>query len=283
MSSESYEWGWLNVGGVRGSLEEIVQFMDERQFSFLILGETWLKPSETLRHPSIVFDLRHPSRDPSKGRGIHGLMVVMNPKLASLSDFEEVKRDREHHSYIWFKFRGSIFGGFYLPPSMELAMCIESVLSASDVMAGSGNEDPVFLVGDLNMRLGSHTGDLVSNFRSNIRYTLHDMELSWVRPNSGKWTVHTSRGRSIVDYVFVNQRARGLVVECRVWEDDYVAGSDHRLMSCVVKPRAASLHVAISNTDRPRPLDSYCRIRKGDLKNPQLRAAAVREFKAGRK
>ena len=69
------------------------------------------------------------------------------------------------------------------------------------------------------------------------------MELSWDRPNSGKWTVYTSRGRSIVDYVFVNQRARGLVVEYRVWEDDYIAGSDHRLVSCVVKPRAASLPV----------------------------------------
>ena len=154
MSSESYEWGWLNVCGVRGSLEEIVQFMDERHFSFLILGETWLKPSDTLRHPSIVFDLRYPSQDPSKGRGIHGLMVVRNPKLAKLSDFEEVKRDLEHHSYIWFKFRGSVFGGFYLPPSMELTTCIECVLSATDLTVGSGNEDPVFLVGDLNMRLG---------------------------------------------------------------------------------------------------------------------------------
>ena len=168
MSSESYEWGWLNVCGVRGSLEEIVQFMDERHFSFLILGETWLKPSETLRHPSIVFDLRYPSQDPSKGRGIHGLMVVRNPKLAKLSDFEEVKRDQEHHSYIWFKFRGSVFGGMYLPPSMELATCIECVLSATDLKAGSGDEDPMFLVGDLNMRLGRLTGDLIANLRSTL-------------------------------------------------------------------------------------------------------------------
>ena len=39
MISECYEWTPLNVGGVSGSLEEIVQFMDERYFSFLVLGE----------------------------------------------------------------------------------------------------------------------------------------------------------------------------------------------------------------------------------------------------
>ena len=37
MSSVSYEWGWLNVGGVRGSLGVVVQFMSEYHFSFLIL------------------------------------------------------------------------------------------------------------------------------------------------------------------------------------------------------------------------------------------------------
>ena len=87
MSSESYGWGWLNVSGVRGSLEEIVQFMGERHFSLLILGEAWPKPPDALRHPSAVFDLRCPSQDPFKGRGVHGLMVVRSPKLAKLSDF----------------------------------------------------------------------------------------------------------------------------------------------------------------------------------------------------
>ena len=96
-------------------MEEIVEFMDERHFNFLILGETWLKPPGTLRHPSIVFDLRCPNRDPTRGRGIHGLMVVRNPKLARLSDFEEVKRGQEHHSYMWSKFRGSVFGGYIYP------------------------------------------------------------------------------------------------------------------------------------------------------------------------
>ena len=133
--------------------------MDYHNFSFLILGETWLNPAEILRHSSIVFDERFPSQDHSKGRGIHGLMVVRNPKLTNHSDFEEVKRDTEMHSYVWFKFRGMVIGGFYPPPSMELAACIENILSASLLPGVSGDGDPVFLIGDLNMRLDHLTGD----------------------------------------------------------------------------------------------------------------------------
>ena len=144
MNSERYKWGWLNVGGVRGSLEEVVQFMDGHDFSFLILGETWLKPVGILRRPNVVFDLRYPSRDPTKGRWIRGLMVIRNPKHTELCDFEEVKRDQKHHLYIWFKFRDTVLGGFYLPPNMELTACIECVLSVEDIRTALGDGDPMF-------------------------------------------------------------------------------------------------------------------------------------------
>ena len=86
-----------------------------------------------------------------------------------------------------------------------------------------------------------------------------------------------------MDYVFADQRARRLVIEYRVWEDDYIAGSDHRLVSCVVKPRPASPLTANFNAGYPIFPGGRCRIRIVDLKYPQLRTAAVREFKAGRK
>ena len=94
---------------------------------------------------------------------------------------------------------------------------------------------------------------------------------------------HTARGCSIVDYVFADQRARRLIVESRVWEDDYIVCSDHRLISCVVKPRPASPPTANFNAGDPRFPGGHCRIRKGGLKSSQLRTAATREFEAGRK
>ena len=283
MKGESFEWGWLNVSGVRGDLEEIVHFMDHHDFSFLVLGETWLKPAEILRHPSIVFDLRFPSQDPSKGRGIHGLMVVRNPKLTDYSDFEEVKRDTVTHSYIWFKFRGMVIGGFYLPPSMELTTCVECILSASELPGGLENGCPVFMVGDLNMRLGRLTGDTVVNLRSNIKYTLQDLGLSWIRPDSGKWTFHTSRGRSMVDYVFANREARKLASSTKIWEDDFIGGSDHRLLSCVTIERSPSIPTILSGAGGISLPCNICRIRREDIKNPLLRTAVIKEMKAGRK
>ena len=53
-----FRWGWLNVGGIKGSLEEVVQSINDHNFSFMILGETWLKQNDIFRSPSIVFDLR---------------------------------------------------------------------------------------------------------------------------------------------------------------------------------------------------------------------------------
>ena len=278
MMGENISWGWLNISGVRGSLEETIHFMNSNNFSFLILGETWLKPTENLRHPSIVFDLRFPSKDPTKGRGIHGLMVVRNAKLTELSDFEEIKRDLTNYSYIWFRFRGMVYGGFYLPPSMELDICIECVQSVSEICEVSGNEDPIFLVGDLNMRLGTLTDDTVTNLRSNIRHTMQELGLLWIRPDSGKWTVCTSRGRSIVDYIFANQEAKKLVLMSKVCKEDYVAGSDHRMLCCTTKLRLSHNRRATPVTTNQQYPTGICRIRKNDIENARIRTAVERKF-----
>lgn len=58
-----------------------------------MLGVAWLKPIDILRHLSIVFDTRHPNWGFSKGCGVDDVMVICNPKLAELNDFEEMKSD----------------------------------------------------------------------------------------------------------------------------------------------------------------------------------------------
>ena len=76
-------------------------------------------------------------------------IVAGNSKSIGHSGFKEMRRDWERYSYMWFKLRGSVFGGLYLPSNMEMDTCIECVLSATDLVAGSGNEGPVFLAGYL--------------------------------------------------------------------------------------------------------------------------------------
>ena len=279
---ECHRWGWLNVGGIRGNMEEVVQFMDEHNFSFLVLGETWLKPDDILRHPSIVFELRGQSSNPSRGRGVHGLMVVRNAKLTSVKDFMEIYKDEDNRSCIWFRYKGTLFGGYYLPPSMELSTCIESLMMASIIRKGIGHDEPMYLMGDLNARMGHLTGDTLVNFRSNIRYTLSDQGLSWVKPDIGKWTFETHRGRSIVDYIMTNAVGRKQVICSKVWMNDMVAGSDHRVISCDMEysivPRLADWTQPTSRSQ------TECVIRKIGreyLTSKSTCRAVNREFRVG--
>ena len=36
-------WVWFNVGGIQGSLEEVLEFIRVKRLVFLVLGETWLR------------------------------------------------------------------------------------------------------------------------------------------------------------------------------------------------------------------------------------------------
>ena len=114
-------WGWLNVGGIQGSFEEVLEFMHSNRLLFLVLGETWLRPVDSLRHPAIVIDHRYPREEFSRGRGVHGLMVLRNLQLTESSDFAEMFRDEVNYTCVWFRFRSIVVGGYYLPPSLNLA------------------------------------------------------------------------------------------------------------------------------------------------------------------
>ena len=46
-------WGWLNVGGVHGNLKEVLELIHRNRLLLLILGETWLRAVDSLKHPAI--------------------------------------------------------------------------------------------------------------------------------------------------------------------------------------------------------------------------------------
>ena len=200
---------------VKGSLEKIVQFVIEHHFSFLVLDGTWLRPGDTFRHLSkfLTSGPKTESSNPARGRGIHGAMAVRNVRSTKLCEFRELYRDNTNCSCIWFSFRGIVLGAYYFPPSMDISTCIECIQIASDIRKRVGDEAPAFLIRDLNIRLGNLTGDSTANLRSNIVYTLNDLEYSWIKPDSGKWTLETQRDRSIVDYIMADPKAKRLFAE----------------------------------------------------------------------
>ena len=97
-------------------------------------------------------------------------------------------------------------GGYYLPPSLDLAIYRESLVIALEFVEDQNQN--VFLVGDLNLRMGSLTGDSNKNSRTRLWDTLEEMGFCWAQPDEGKWTIDTAMGRSIVDYVLRTHKHR---------------------------------------------------------------------------
>ena len=66
---------------------------------------------------------------------------------------------------------------FCLPPSLNLAICRESLLIASEFVEGQNQN--VSLIGDLNLRMGSLTGDSNKNSRTRLWGTIEEMGFCW--------------------------------------------------------------------------------------------------------
>ena len=151
----------------------------------------------------------------------------------------------------------------------------ESLLKGSEY-AEPQNQN-VFIVGDLNMRMSSFTGDSITNSRSRLWYTMEEMGFQWLQPDLGKWATNTARGKSIVDYVIANPQARMLVKNTKVWEVEWAAGSDHRVVSCDTECDDHLDEAALSPPNSfSRSSQCVWKIRSSDLDNPDIQEAVRR-------
>lgn len=69
----------------------------------------------------------------------------------------------------------------------------------------------------------------------------------------------------------------------RIREDGYVAGSDHKLLSCVITPPSLNIPKARSSARYSSLLRTIRKIRMEDMKPSLLRTAVMKELKNGRK
>lgn len=97
-SLKSIQWGYLNVGGLKSHMNELLDFMDNKGLSFLILSETWLRPHQIISNPAIVWDIRVPRYEGPGGRGVGGIMVIRNTKITTPQDFNGLEIDHDDHS-----------------------------------------------------------------------------------------------------------------------------------------------------------------------------------------
>ena len=77
-------WGYLIIEGLKSYLDEILALMDTKGINFLILSETWLRPQQTPSNPAIVWDIKALRPNGPCGRGIGGIIVILNTKLTTV-------------------------------------------------------------------------------------------------------------------------------------------------------------------------------------------------------
>ena len=107
------------------------------------------------------------------------------------------------------------------------------------------------------------------------------MGFCWVQPDEGEWTVDTVMGRSIVDYVFANPQARRTVKSTKIWETEWVAVSDHRVISSDTE-YDIQLDEAVLSPPNSFSRSSQCvwKIRSSELSKPETQEAVRRQFDA---
>ena len=225
-------WGFMNIEGLKSHIEELLILMEKKGLSFLVLFETWLRPQQIFSHPAIVWDVRVPRPDGPGGRGIGGIMVIRNLRLTKAQDFNCLEIDHNSQAYMWFRFRSIIVGGFYLSPHAPLEMCMYKVLTAENYIQRFGQFSQVFLVGDLNMRLGVQEGDIMTNSRASLDTVLHQIGLRRLKPINDQYTFESHAVRSTIDHDYGNGLAHEYNASTQVYTESWIAASDHRLIIC---------------------------------------------------
>ena len=208
----------------------------------LVILETFLPPDQHTvpRDLSLKVDIRrtlHPSHRNNRGYG--GIAVVTKNSISVT-----VKEVDPENNWVWMIIDSINVIAAYLSPSMTMEE-VDSTFRTFDrlqhLMIG-----PCCLVGDFNCRAQS-LGDSCYNLRGRwLEEALPRMKWNRIAPEDeslGKWTTQTWRGQGITDLVF-DLKDRPTVEGLRIWEQESVGGSDHRLLT---------FHLQHPHMSRPPP------------------------------
>jgi hypothetical protein len=223
----SLRTGLINVNGLRGKIDEVTRIGEELQLDFIVVTETWLRPTDIIHTDWRVLDTRNEDRT-SQRRGYDGVAVLFRPRSQWQHPAVHRGSGVDGHA-MWISMGGITFGCLYLPPRMDHGQAIAMMTPPSDA------REKWVMMGDLNARMGRRTGDTAVNDRGR-RLAPWLMEHGGTIRNDegdgGKWTYISNSGRSVIDLVITNTAADSALMEIKVHEDLDIGGSDHRLVTC---------------------------------------------------
>lgn len=224
-----------NARGLFSKIDVLVEAMEELELDVVFVCETfWDRKRRDVRG---MVDNNIGSQEVN-GHANYGTAVMLNPARVTQYPVEIVMSGEEGKVSI-FRWRGCLFIGCYIPPRSEVDEAFQSKIDEWMLHRRPG--EPVFLLGDLNMRLGRATGDTARNWRANtIGTQLAGYGLQFARPVEG-WgtgtaasprTCFSGRGPgSIVDYIYYDPLSASLV-EYGVYQEEMF--SDHLLVWAAV-------------------------------------------------
>ncbi len=226
--------GTLNAGGLRGKLDEITILINENEIDWLFICETqW---EERIRNPrnSVNFI---PGRKNFQGRSHYGTGIILNTKK-NLPPFETLKVEENGNLQVW-RWNGALFIGLYIPPNDDNQKWANLITSA----IGFGRpHEAIYILGDLNMRIGSVSGDQFWNRRGHELLPLFNEKNFDCHTNHKGWTFRNFTGTSVVDYIFTSQGINVSNVELFQHE----IRSDHALIVM------SSSHCSLTNIPVPQ-------------------------------
>ena len=222
-----------NARGLEGKVDTLLCAMKNLELDFVFVTETmWDRRRRAVKgmvDNNIGTHHMH-------GRPNYGTTVMLNPARMTRYPVEIVFSGEEGKVQVW-RWRGCLFIGLYIPPRDDSGDELDNYFGEmiGKWLSLRRNGEPVFLLGDFNMRLGKDTGDSFRNRRANtIGKLLTTHGFTFARPanllsdpGANSTFMSNTGGSSIVDYIYFDPE-RAQLGEYEVYQEEMF--SDHQLV-----------------------------------------------------
>jgi hypothetical protein len=197
------KFGTANARGLKTKIDALIDLIEVNDLDFIFVTETWWDSKNRAGRGVLEHNLG--PQETLSGHKHYGTCVLINPKRKPRFIFEPVSQGEEGKLQV-FRWCGVLFIGCHIPPSNEHDENWCGIISSW--MRERKPQEPVVLLGDLNMRLGRETGDSTTNMRATTVYpTLKEWGMTFAANDElaiheRVTCIHGTSIGSIVDYIF---------------------------------------------------------------------------------
>ena len=187
---------FININGLgSGKIDTVKQYIEKEKIDVMILVETWLRKGDHNPFGKTMVDIRKECDDEnnSRSRGSGGIIIIVRPTLRHVIDIIEIDNN---NNWVKIKIGSEVLTSAYYPiVGMEEEFITFWNNRSRDINKG-------IIVGDLNARMGSYSGDHFTNRRGTwLKNYLIQSQYTRIEPIIGKWTSINQGGRGIPDHL----------------------------------------------------------------------------------